>query len=63
MEAIGLVETDIPEELRASTRKWWISQMQQLEQAHGERWPDNRDWLIDYMNADLRHRLTQRKPT
>ena len=56
----GLKEDGIPADLLPQTRAWWSRQMEQLAKAHGDRWPDHREWLADYLNADIRERLKAR---
>ena len=46
--------TGVPTDLHARARTWFDRQMRHLERAHGPHWPANREWLIDYLNAELR---------
>ncbi len=55
-----LNETNIPLELLSKTRAWFARQLAQLEKAHGDRWPAHRDWLVDYLNAEVKERLKRR---
>jgi hypothetical protein len=55
-----LDEQNIPPELLAQARAWFARQMALLERAHRERWPANRDWLVDYLNAEVQERLSER---
>ncbi len=53
----GLREADVPPDLLPRVRGWWNRELAALQQAHGSRWPDHREWLHDYMNAEVRARL------
>jgi len=56
----GLDESQIPPELLEQTRAWWVRRMQEAERSHGEAWPKHRDWLADYMNAEIREQVAKR---
>ncbi|MEO6624974.1 MAG: hypothetical protein ABIN37_09095 [Burkholderiaceae bacterium] len=58
-----LNEANIPPELLPQTRAWFDRQMAHLERVHGDRWPDHRKWLVDYLNEDIRQRLIRREVT
>lgn len=55
-----LNEQNIPAELLPKARAWFDRQMQNLEQKHGAKWPEHREWLIEYLNADIRQHLVKR---
>lgn len=44
----------VPAHLHPRARAWFERQMRQLESAHGPDWPANREWLVDYLQAELR---------
>jgi hypothetical protein len=52
--AVELDEAGIPPELRARARSWFKREVLALERAHGEHWPAHKDWLVDYLRAELR---------
>ena len=52
-----LIETNIPPALLPQARTWFNRQLVHLEQMHGNRWPEHRQWLIDYLNEDVRQRV------
>lgn len=54
-----LVETGIPANLLKRSRIWFSAQMARLEQKHGEKWQENRQWLADYLNAELRELIAK----
>lgn len=56
-ELAGLREEGIPPDLLPKVRQWWLLQMQQIALAHGASWPEHRDWIVDYLNAEVRDRL------
>jgi hypothetical protein len=56
-ESVGLKEHDIPAELLPKVRQWWARQMQEIAAAHGANWPQHREWIADYLNAEVRERL------
>lgn len=56
-ELAGLKEDGIPADLLPKVQRWWDSQMQQIAFAHGASWPEHRDWIVDYLNAEVRERL------
>lgn len=45
------------EQIRQESEAWFQRQMAILEKVHGKRWPDHRDWLEEYLKAELRERL------
>lgn len=51
---IELDETDIPLQLQERARAWFTREVKQLERCHGDHWPANKDWLVDYLRAELR---------
>ncbi len=54
-------EKNIPPALLPKARAWFDRQIKHLEQAHGASWPDHREWLCDYLNAELREHLASRE--
>ncbi|MFZ2388452.1 MAG: hypothetical protein WAW69_11700 [Polaromonas sp.] len=53
----GLNEANIPPHLLPRSRAWYARQIAHLEQVHGPSWPNVREWLEDYVNAELREHL------
>ena len=53
----GLNEQNIPPHLLLKARAWYARQIADLEQKHGPGWPNVREWLEDYVNAELREYL------
>ena len=51
---VELDEAGIPPELLDRARRWFVRQVQQLERVHGPHWPAVKDWLADYLRAELR---------
>lgn len=47
-----------PDELKALAQRWFDRQIAMLSKAHGEHWPEHREWLEDY----LRELQAQRCP-
>jgi hypothetical protein len=60
-ECHDLKEADIPADLLPKVRAWWVKRMQEAERTHGAEWPKHREWLADYMNAEVRDRLRTRR--
>lgn len=52
-----LNEQCIPSELRPQARAWFDKEIARLEKLHGAKWPDHRDWLADYLNAEIMERV------
>lgn len=57
MAPSGLNETGIPADLLPKARAWFGREMARLEKAHGAAWENTRDWIADYLNAEIRERL------
>jgi hypothetical protein len=57
---VTLDERGIPAELLPQARAWFALQMNKLEKAHGPHWPANREWLVDYLNEELRERAARK---
>jgi hypothetical protein len=57
----GLNEQRIPADLLPQARTWFAKEMRRLEKAHGEAWPNTRDWIADYLNAELAERVDARR--
>jgi hypothetical protein len=55
-----LKEQNIPADLLPQARAWFDREMVRLEKVHGEKWPDHRDWLADYLNAEIAERVQKR---
>lgn len=46
-----------PAEVREKAAAWFERQVAILQKCHGDRWPDNREWLEAYLREELRQRL------
>jgi hypothetical protein len=44
-------------EIRQSARHWYDRQIEIIAKAHGPSWPAHRDWIDDYLRAEIRQRL------
>lgn len=55
-----LNEAGIPVDLLPKARAWFAREMARLEQIHGAKWADHRDWLADYVNAEIMERVKRR---
>jgi hypothetical protein len=51
---VELIEDGIPPHLLERSRAWFAREVRKLERSHGPHWPAHRDWLIEYLNAELR---------
>jgi hypothetical protein len=51
---IELDESGIPERLRPRARAWFTREIAACARAHGPKWPEHREWVLDYMRAELR---------
>ena len=58
--AAGLNESNIPPALLPEARAWFQKQMDDCAAKHGDRWPDTREWLAEYFNAELREHLASK---
>lgn len=56
----SLKEDGIPADLLPKARAWFAREMARLEKLHGAKWADHREWLADYVSAELRERARQR---
>jgi len=45
-------------EIRAVAEAWYQRQLQKAAQAHGGRWVVHRSWVQNYLQEELRQRLT-----
>lgn len=44
-------------EIRQQSEAWFGRQVELLEQCHGKRWPEHREWLEAFLKEELRQRL------
>jgi hypothetical protein len=51
---VELDEAGIPPHLLPRARAWFTREVRALERAHGDHWPAVKDWLVDYLRAELR---------
>lgn len=53
-----------PEQIRELSKQWYAAQYQRemdaLALCHGRNWPNVREWLEEYVRADLKIRLRER---
>ncbi len=56
-----LDEKPISPELLPKARAWFARQMARCAASHGSRWPEHREWLADYLNAELRQHLAKKE--
>lgn len=54
---VELDETGIPPELLPQARAWFANQVQIIARQHGWHWPATKDWIADYLRAELRERV------
>lgn len=52
-----LNENNIPPALLPQARAWFGCQLTRLEKLHGPHWLAHRDWLVDYLNEEVRERV------
>jgi len=48
-----LDETLIPPDYLPRARRWYATQLSHLKTVHGFQWPENREWLEDYLNVEV----------
>lgn len=53
-------EPESVEHIRAQAQAWYESQMAKAERSLGPLWPAFKDWIDDYVRAELRERLIAR---
>lgn len=46
-----------PNEVRQRAEAWYSRQMEIIARAHGNRWPEHKEWIEDYLREELRQRL------
>lgn len=44
-------------ELQARADAWHERQLKSIERAHGNRWPEHKAWIEDYLRAEVRQLL------
>lgn len=52
--AVHMIEDGIPPELLPRARAWFAREVATLQRVHGPHWPTHREWLLDYLRAELR---------
>ena len=52
-----LNESAIPPEHLPKARAWFQRQMDRCAEKHGDKWPEHREWMTDYLNEELREHL------
>ena len=55
-----LNESNIPPEHLPKARAWFQRQMDRCAEKHGDKWPEHREWLADYLNEELREHLEKK---
>jgi hypothetical protein len=58
---VELDESGIPPELVDRARAWFGREVRGLERAHGPHWPAVKDWLADYLRAELRELIEKER--
>lgn len=48
-----------PAQIRELSEKWYDRQVEVISMAHGPSWPQHREWIEDYLKAELRDRLIE----
>ena len=46
-----------PAETLASAEAWFARQVEALRLCHGNKWPERREWIENYLAEELRQRL------
>lgn len=54
---VELCEDGIPPEQLPLARAWFERQVQIIARQHGWHWPATKDWIADYLRAELRERV------
>lgn len=49
-----------PAEMREQAQRWFDRQIAIISKAHGDRWPDHKEWIEDYLREEIRERLIAR---
>lgn len=44
--------------IRAKAERWYQAQVEKAAMAHGDRWAEHREWVENYLQEELRQRLT-----
>lgn len=52
-----VTEPPTPDQVREQSRAWYMRQVEILSMSHGARWPSHKDWIEDYLKAEVRERL------
>ncbi|WP_423459403.1 hypothetical protein [Ottowia sp. VDI28] len=48
-----------PAEIRRRARQWFDRQIEIIALAHGPSWPEHREWIEEYLVAEIRARLLE----
>jgi hypothetical protein len=46
-----------PTQMRERAQAWFDRQVETLAKAHGDSWPDHREWVEAYLREEIRQRL------
>lgn len=46
-----------PAEMRERAKAWFDRQVEILAKAHGDKWPEHREWVESYLREEIRERL------
>jgi hypothetical protein len=47
-------------EARQLAQEWFDRQIATISKAHGDSWPEHREWIEDYLREEIRERLEAR---
>ena len=54
-----LDESEIPKHMLNRARIWFSAQVKRLETLHGDQWRDHKEWIADYLNAEVKELIVK----
>lgn len=49
-----------PAEVKDRAQGWFDRQVAVISKAHGDSWPDHKEWIEEYLKAEIKERLVAR---
>lgn len=57
---MNATDQETPAEIRAKADAWFARQCAISERALGDKWPEMREWVEDYLRQEIKERLIAR---
>jgi coproporphyrinogen III oxidase len=49
-----------PAEVKDLAQQWFDKQIAAISEKHGDKWPEHKEWIEDYLREEIRERLIAR---